>query len=86
MSANNLTPMCEEDHNECGHAIVDGIKYCDVCGEAVCPICGCHSVDQISRITGYMGSLKGWNSAKQQELKDRTRVTAAELISTNPVI
>jgi hypothetical protein len=32
-------------------------------------------VDQITRITGYMGKVRGFNPGKAQELKDRVRVT-----------
>jgi anaerobic ribonucleoside-triphosphate reductase len=30
-------------------------------------------VIQLSRVTGYIGDVKGWNAGKQQELKDRKR-------------
>jgi ribonucleoside-triphosphate reductase len=38
-----------------------------------CPNCGSKDVDHISRITGYLQAVSGWNSAKRQELKDRQR-------------
>lgn len=38
-----------------------------------CPNCGSPDVDHISRITGYLQAVSGWNSAKRQELKDRKR-------------
>ncbi|NMC10158.1 MAG: anaerobic ribonucleoside-triphosphate reductase [Methanothrix sp.] len=38
-----------------------------------CPSCGSSEVDHISRITGYLQAVSGWNSAKRQELKDRKR-------------
>ena len=38
-----------------------------------CPNCGSTEVDHISRITGYLQAVSGWNSAKRQELKDRKR-------------
>ncbi len=38
-----------------------------------CPKCGSEDVDHISRITGYLQAVSGWNSAKRQELKDRKR-------------
>lgn len=38
-----------------------------------CPNCGSSDVDHISRITGYLQAVSGWNSAKRQELKDRKR-------------
>jgi anaerobic ribonucleoside-triphosphate reductase len=38
-----------------------------------CPNCSSTQVDHISRITGYLQAVSGWNSAKRQELKDRKR-------------
>jgi anaerobic ribonucleoside-triphosphate reductase len=38
-----------------------------------CPNCGSSEVDHISRITGYLQAVSGWNKAKVQELKDRKR-------------
>ncbi|MBP8676317.1 MAG: oxidoreductase, partial [Methanoculleus sp.] len=35
--------------------------------------CGSHDVMQISRVTGYLQDVAGWNAGKQQELKDRVR-------------
>jgi anaerobic ribonucleoside-triphosphate reductase len=43
----------------------------------MCPICGSHDVAQVSRITGYLGDVAGWNAAKRQELKDRVHVEVA---------
>jgi anaerobic ribonucleoside-triphosphate reductase len=34
-------------------------------------------VVQISRVTGYLQEVSGWNAGKQQELKDRARYTIA---------
>jgi len=42
-----------------------------------CPECGSHDVVQISRVTGYMQDVAGWNAGKQQELKDRTHYSVA---------
>lgn len=58
----------------CNHR-VGTIAYCPVCGGAMCPDCGNHNVLQLSRITGYIQDVSGWNAAKQQELKDRKRYT-----------
>ena len=52
---------------------VSGIKNCPVCGKPMCPHCGNHSVSQLSRVTGYIGEVGGWNDAKKQELLDRQR-------------
>ncbi|MCJ7443731.1 MAG: anaerobic ribonucleoside-triphosphate reductase [Methanotrichaceae archaeon] len=38
-----------------------------------CPACNSKELDHISRITGYLQAVSGWNSAKKQELKDRKR-------------
>lgn len=73
----NLVKMCIIDHCRCSHEIVDGIAYCPICGNGMCPECGCHDVAQISRVTGYLQEVSGWNMGKQQELKDRKRYTVA---------
>jgi anaerobic ribonucleoside-triphosphate reductase len=65
--------MCEKDYNHCSHDIVDGIAYCPVCKQPMCPECCSHDVSQVSRVTGYLSDVKGWNNAKKQELKDRHR-------------
>lgn len=69
----NLQEMCPNDTLECGHDVLDGLAYCPECGEPMCPKCGCHDVTQISRVTGYLQDVSGWNAGKQQELKDRKR-------------
>ena len=48
-----------------------------LCGKPVCPECGSHDVVQVSRVTGYLQDVSGWNAGKQQELKDRTRYSVA---------
>lgn len=68
-----LVQMCPLDHNRYSHTIVERIEYCPLCGEPICPECGTHDVMQMSRVTGYVQEVKGWNTAKQQELKDRAR-------------
>jgi anaerobic ribonucleoside-triphosphate reductase len=65
--------MCSEDKLcDCIGGPFNGIKYCPVCGSTVCP-CGSHDVLTISRVTGYMQDVSGWNAGKQAELKDRQR-------------
>ena len=71
----HLQILCPLDHCHCAHEIVTGIEYCPLCGAAVCPECGSHDVVQISRVTGYLQDVSGWNAGKQQELKDRVRYT-----------
>ena len=73
MSDTALKPMCPRDHLHCSHDVVDGIAYCPDCGSQMCPVCGSHDVVQISRVTGYLQEVAGWNAGKQQELKDRAR-------------
>jgi len=68
-----IVEMCQNDHSNCSHDIAQGIAYCDICGEACCPECGSHDVTQISRVTGYLQEVDGWNAGKRQELKDRKR-------------
>ena len=72
-SKDMLKEMCPNDHNQCSHDMVESIAYCELCGAACCPICGCEDVSQISRVTGYMSDVAGWGAAKRQELKDRVR-------------
>lgn len=85
-----LCPMCGEKHIEkrcaadphggCHCALTThagGIKFCEVCGKPVCPECGDHDVIQLSRVTGYLQDVTGWNEAKKQELKDRVRTNFA---------
>lgn len=69
-----LEIACPLDHYHCGHDIVSGHAYCPVCGEGTCPECGTHDIIQLSRVTGYMQDVSGWNAGKRQELKDRHRV------------
>jgi DNA-directed RNA polymerase subunit RPC12/RpoP len=69
----HIVEMCPLDHNGCKHEIMDKIAYCPICGKAICPECGDHNVVQISRVTGYLQDVSGWNNGKLQELKDRTR-------------
>lgn len=70
-----LEKMCPLDHLcTCGKDIHEGVHYCPSCGEPVCE-CGSHDVGVISRVTGYLSDVKGWNAAKKQELIDRKRVT-----------
>jgi len=39
----------------------------------VCPNCGSKNVDFISRVTGYLQAVSGWNAGKKEELMDRKR-------------
>lgn len=71
--------MCPLDHTHCSHAVIESLAYCPLCGEPVCPACGSHDVSQISRVTGYMADVAGWNRGKAQELKDRARYTPSDL-------
>lgn len=67
-----LEDACPND-KPCTHQNVAGIKVCEICGEFICPICGGHNVQPVSRITGYMSPVNAWNKAKREELKNRVR-------------
>ena len=69
----HVAVMCPLDHCHCGHDLITAHAYCPLCGEPVCPECGTHDVVAISRVTGYLQDVSGWNSGKRQELKDRHR-------------
>jgi hypothetical protein len=70
-----LAIMCPLDHCHCSHDIMTALAHCPLCGEPICPECGCHDVSQVSRVTGYLADVGGFNAGKRQELKDRTRYT-----------
>ena len=78
-----VVEMCPLDHNHCSHPIVVGIEYCPICDKAICPTCGSHDVTQVSRVTGYLSDVGGWNSSKSQELRDRCRY---DIIESEPVL
>ncbi len=46
----------------------------------VCENCGSANVEQLSRVTGYIQSVSGWNAAKKQELEDRMRYSSSDMI------
>jgi len=61
-------------HNgKCSREFVPNTTSCPVCGSPACPDGMNHHVDQLSRVTGYMQVVSGWNAAKKQELKDRKK-------------
>jgi ribonucleoside-triphosphate reductase len=41
-----------------------------------CPNCGSSNVEHLSRVTGYIQAVSGWNEAKKQELEDRKRYSS----------
>lgn len=45
-----------------------------------CVNCGSEHVEQVSRVTGYVQAVNGWNNAKKQELADRLRYSSADMI------
>lgn len=61
------------NRKKCGQSLVPNIVGCPVCGNPCCPRCFNHEVEQLSRVTGYVSAVGGWNAAKKQELKDRHR-------------
>lgn len=58
---------------KCDRQMVANTASCSICGSPVCPVCYNHNVEQLSRVTGYLSTVSGWNAAKQQEFKDRER-------------
>jgi|WetSurMetagenome_2_1015567.scaffolds.fasta_scaffold00223_18 anaerobic ribonucleoside-triphosphate reductase len=75
--ATQLIKMCDEDHLcQCTEELTGGTQKCPVCGEFTCP-CGSHDAFVISRVTGYLGELSGWNNGKRAEFADRTRYDVA---------
>ena len=62
-----------KNNANCGKDIVPLIATCPICGMPCCPDCMNHSVVQLSRVTGYVSDVAGWNASKKQELKDRQR-------------
>ncbi len=53
--------------------VIAGTDLCPICNRPMCPECWNHSVVSLSRVTGYVQDISGWNDAKKQELKDRKR-------------
>lgn len=53
--------------------IINGTDICPICKTSMCPTCFNHSVVSLSRVTGYVQDVGGWNEAKKQELLDRKR-------------
>lgn len=45
-----------------------------------CENCGSDHVEQLSRVTGYLQAVGGWNEAKKQELKDRYRYNKGDMV------
>lgn len=50
---------------------IAGVELCPICNHSICPQCMNHNVIAVSRVTGYMGVVDGWNNGKKQELLDR---------------
>ncbi|MBW6470619.1 MAG: anaerobic ribonucleoside-triphosphate reductase [Methanosarcinaceae archaeon] len=44
-----------------------------------CSNCGSDNIEHLSRVTGYIQAVNGWNAGKKQELKDRMRYSAADM-------
>lgn len=63
----------EHNNKGCGKDMVAGIATCPICGAYVCPTCKNHMCTPLSRVTGYVAAVDGWNASKQQELQDRVR-------------
>jgi anaerobic ribonucleoside-triphosphate reductase len=58
--------------------LMSGVSICPVCNTPICPQCFNHNVVSLSRVTGYIQDVSGWNVGKKQELKDRKRYILGE--------
>ena len=58
---------------KCDKELVANTASCPICGSPVCPDCMNHNIEQISRVTGYLSTVSGWNAAKKQEFADREK-------------
>jgi len=73
-----LSKWVEYNHHACGRDLVGGILNCPICGQPMCPDCSNHGVTQLSRVTGYIQDIAGWNAGKKQELADRVKNNSFE--------
>lgn len=63
---------------EGGNAVgIDKNKLKEMSEEDVKRYFGQFKVEQITRVTGYMTKVSGWNKGKKGELKDRVRFNLA---------
>jgi hypothetical protein len=80
-----VVEQCPKDKRcKCGEEVHGGIVFCPECGNTICPGCGSHDVLAISRITGYLQDVGGWNAGKAQELKDRRRTDVSGVSYEHP--
>lgn len=56
---------------DCAHVTMGLMEECEKCDSK--------NLDYISRITGYLQAVSGWNEGKKQELKDRMRYGGNEV-------
>lgn len=70
----------EHHHLFCAQEVIADTTYCEICGEPCCPECGNHNVEQLSRVTGYVGNVSGFNAGKKQEFKDRQRFNIGDTV------
>lgn len=63
----------EHNNKACGKDMVAGITTCPICGAYICGECSNHACIPLSRVTGYIGAVDGWNNSKKQELQDRVK-------------
>ncbi len=61
------------NHKACSKDLVPNIINCPICDSPMCPGCFNHEVTQLSRVTGYIQAVDGWNAGKKQELLDRKK-------------
>lgn len=68
---NNLVDCRKEE-------LIPGVEICPVCNRAICPQCFNHSTVALSRVTGYLQDINGWNEGKKQEILDRKRYSISD--------
>lgn len=67
-----------QNNTKCHKELVPYTDVCPLCGLPVCPDCMNHNVDIVSRVTGYLSNVSGWNTSKKQEFEDRYRYNLNE--------
>lgn len=77
----DLKQLCPLEHNGCSHTVTEKLEYCPVCNQPICPACGDHNVVQISRVTGYLADVSGFNNGKRAELIDRHRYNPLDVLA-----
>lgn len=59
----------ETNRQACGHELVANTMFCEICGEACCPDCLSHNVQQISRVMDIWEMLPAGMQGKNRNSK-----------------